>query len=236
MGIYLGALGFGYNTELLKQKNLPEPKCWADLIKPEYKGEVQVANPNSSGTAYTFLATQVQLLGEEKAFEYLKTLDGNVNQYTKSGAAPIQAAAQGETIIGIVFQHDVIATTIATGAPLEDGVPMRGHRLRDRLDEHHQGRAKSRKCQEMVRLGADAGRTRNRRCRQLLPGAVEHELKSPSAAPKISEIKLIDYDFAKYGSSAERKRLLARWDAEVGARSSTVQPITLGRRSQSPPT
>ena len=30
-------------------------------------------------------------------------------------------------------------------------------------------------------------------------------------------MKLINYDFAKYGYSAERKRLIARWDAEVGA-------------------
>ena len=67
VGIYMGALGFGYNTELLAQKGLPEPKCWNDLIKPEYKGEVQIANPNSSGTAYTTLATIVQLLGEEAA-------------------------------------------------------------------------------------------------------------------------------------------------------------------------
>jgi iron(III) transport system substrate-binding protein len=28
-------------------------------------------------------------------------------------------------------------------------------------------------------------------------------------------MKLIDYDFAKYGSSAERKRLLTRWSTEV---------------------
>ena len=63
VGIYLGALGFGYNTELLEQKKLTAPACWADLIKPEYKGEVQVANPNSSGTAYTFVATLVQLVG-----------------------------------------------------------------------------------------------------------------------------------------------------------------------------
>jgi iron(III) transport system substrate-binding protein len=34
-------------------------------------------------------------------------------------------------------------------------------------------------------------------------------------APKFSDIKLIDYDFAKYGSSAERTRLLTRWDKEV---------------------
>ena len=36
-------------------------------------------------------------------------------------------------------------------------------------------------------------------------------------SPKVSEIKLIDYDFAKYGTTAERKRLLERWDREVGS-------------------
>jgi len=33
----------------------------------------------------------------------------------------------------------------------------------------------------------------------------------------LSTIKLIDYDFAEYGSSETRARLLARWDAEIGA-------------------
>ena len=28
-------------------------------------------------------------------------------------------------------------------------------------------------------------------------------------------VKLIDYDFAKYGSAEERKRLLSRWTTEV---------------------
>ena len=37
----------------------------------------------------------------------------------------------------------------------------------------------------------------------------------PPEAPKLADIKLINYDFAKYGSSAERKRLLAKWDKEV---------------------
>jgi iron(III) transport system substrate-binding protein len=37
----------------------------------------------------------------------------------------------------------------------------------------------------------------------------------PPGAPKLSEIKLINYDFAKYGSTAERTRLLAKWDKEV---------------------
>ncbi|MGL4439483.1 MAG: extracellular solute-binding protein, partial [Bosea sp. (in: a-proteobacteria)] len=53
VGIYAGALGYSFNTQQLARRNLPEPKCWADLAKAEYKDEVQVADPNSSGTAYT---------------------------------------------------------------------------------------------------------------------------------------------------------------------------------------
>ena len=36
-------------------------------------------------------------------------------------------------------------------------------------------------------------------------------------APDLSTIKLIDYDFAKYGSSEERRRLLKKWDDEVAS-------------------
>src|SRR6185436_10468589 len=35
-GIYLGALGMGYNTEVLKKKNIPAPKCWADLLDAKF--------------------------------------------------------------------------------------------------------------------------------------------------------------------------------------------------------
>ncbi len=39
----------------------------------------------------------------------------------------------------------------------------------------------------------------------------------PAGPLKMSEIKLINYDFAKYGGAAERKRLLDKWDKEVYA-------------------
>ena len=51
---------------------------------------------NSSGTAYTTLATIVQIFGEDESFEFMKGLHRNINQYTKSGSAPIKAAARGE--------------------------------------------------------------------------------------------------------------------------------------------
>ena len=125
VGVYSGALGFGYNKDLLAKNNLPEPKCWADLIKPEFKGHIQIANPNSSGTAYTMLATIVQLMGEEKGFEYMKALHKNVNQYTKSGSAPIKAAGLGETTVGIVFLHDAVAQ-VAAGFPIVPVAPCEG--------------------------------------------------------------------------------------------------------------
>ena len=39
--------------------------------------------------------------------------------------------------------------------------------------------------------------------------------ESSPLAPDPATIKLIDYDFSLYGSSAERKRLLKKWDDEV---------------------
>jgi len=125
ISVYAGALGYGYNTDLLKKAGGAEPKCWADLTDPRFHDEVQVADPNSSGTAYTLLATVVQLMGEDKGFDYLKQLHRNVNQYTKSGAAPAKATSLGETLIGITFQHDMV-TFIVDGAPIKVVAPCEG--------------------------------------------------------------------------------------------------------------
>ena len=43
------------------------------------------------------------------------------------------------------------------------------------------------------------------------------------AAPDMSTVKLIDYDFATYGSSATRERLLARWEAEVKSKGGSFE-------------
>ena len=39
----------------------------------------------------------------------------------------------------------------------------------------------------------------------------------PPEAPRFSNIKLIQYDFKKYGSSTERKRLLEKWEKDVNS-------------------
>ena len=214
VGIYMGALGFGYNTELLAKKGLPEPKCWKDLLKPAYKGEVQIANPNSSGTAYTTLATMVQLFGEEGGFDFMKQLHKNINQYTKSGSAPIKAAARGETTIGIVFLHDAVTQRV-NGFPIQPVAPCEGTGYEIGSMSIIKGSRNSESAQKFYdwALSPDA--------QKLMPQAKAYQVPSnasvdpPPEAPKVEQIKLIDYDFAKYGSSAERKRLLAKWDKDV---------------------
>jgi len=110
-GIYVGALGLAVNTKVLKDKNLPEPVSWAGLTKPIYKGQISMAHPASSGTAYTMVATQAFLNNKdiEKTFAYLRLFHANVLQYQKTGAAPARIAGQGEVAIGIVFSHDIVA-------------------------------------------------------------------------------------------------------------------------------
>ena len=57
---------------------------------PRFRGEIQVANPNSSGTAYVIIATLVQLMGEDQAFDYMRRLHPNVNSYARSGTGADQ--------------------------------------------------------------------------------------------------------------------------------------------------
>jgi len=213
-GIYAGALGFGYHTELLAKKKLPEPKCWRDLVRPEYKGEVQVADPNSSGTSYTMLATLVQLFGEPEAFEYLKKLHRNVNQYTKSGSAPIKAAAQGETTIGIVFLHDAV-TMAVRGAPIKVVAPCEGTGYEIGSMSIIKGARNLESAKKFYdwALSAPAQALGAKADAFQVPS--NKSAVTPPQAPKLAEIKLIDYDFAKYGSSDERKRLLEKWGKEV---------------------
>lgn len=216
VGIYSGPLGFGYNTELLAKKKIPVPRTWADLVKPEYKGEIQVANPASSGTSYTMIATLVQLMGEDKAFDYLKGLHRNVGAYPRSGTAPIKAVARGETAVSVSFVHDgpgekmqgypieTITPSDGTGAEIGSMSLVKGARNMEAAKRFYEW-ALTPAAQEMA------------------AAAKSYQLPSNKAAkvdprvPDFQKIRMINYDYARYGASAERRRLIARWEKEVNA-------------------
>ena len=213
--IYLGILGFGVNTERLQKLNLPVPKCWKDLTDPKYKNEIQAADPQSSGTAYTQIATFVQLWGEEEAFKFLKELNKNVSQYTKSGNTATRNTARGEAAIGIGFLHEH-SIEKEKGAPVELIVPCEG----TGYEIGGVSIIKGARNPENAKLFVDWALSKEAQELSWKKGE-SHQILTNSEAEMspysldFKSINLINYDFDKYGASDLRKRLIKRWVDEV---------------------
>ncbi len=125
-GIYLGSLGFATNKDFLEaHPGLEAPTSWDDLLKPEFKGQVLVAHPSTSGTSYTAMSTILQLMGEDDGWVYLDKYADQMLQFTKSGSAPAKFVGAGEGAVGVVFSHDIVKQ-IEAGLPLVLSFPEDG--------------------------------------------------------------------------------------------------------------
>ena len=116
------------NMDLLKEKKLPEPSCYEDLLNEEYKGLISMPNPKSSGTGYMFLKALVNSMGEEEAFIYFDKLSENILQFTSSGSGPVNSLVAGESVIGLGITSQAV-TQINEGVNLkilffEEGAPQ----------------------------------------------------------------------------------------------------------------
>ena len=213
-GIYAGALGFAYNSDLMRQLKLPAPTCWRDLTDPVYRGHVRSGNPNSSGTAFTMLATMVQLFGEDEAFRFMAKLNHNIDQYTSAGSAPVKAAARGETLIGISFMHDAVTLKLA-GAPLVIVAPCEGTGYEIGAVSIIKGSRNPDNAKLFVdfALSPEGQGTGAASGQNQVPSNALTAL--PLSAPDISLIKMVDYDFATFGSPGERSRLLEKFDTSI---------------------
>ena len=147
---------------------------------------------------------------------YLKSLNANVSQYTKSGSAPVKAAARGETGLGIVFMHDAVSM-VSEGFPVKVVAPCEG----TGYEIGSMSIVKGARNMENAKIWYDWAlkpevQSRMKEAKSFqLPSNKNAEV--PEEAPRFEQIKLIDYDFTTFGSSETRKALLERWDREVGA-------------------
>jgi iron(III) transport system substrate-binding protein len=215
VAIYRIVLGIGANPSVLAKKGLPMPRCWSDLVKAEYKGEIELSNPVTSGTGYTILQTLIARQGEDAAFAYLKRLDANVFRYTQSGTAQGPSVARGEVAIGVTFVHEFVTQQLA-GFAVDVAIPCEG--TGDALggmaiiaDAPHPDEARAFYDWALTKSAQElANRTRN----LLLPANGAAEIR-PEAA-RYANAPMIDIDPAKFGAPAEKRRILARWQKEIG--------------------
>ena len=198
---YMLVLGFGVNTQKLAQLGLPTPKTWEDLLKPEYKGEIQLPDPRASGTTYTIMATLIQLLGEEKAFDYLKKLNENVSQYVKSNLVTANLS-RGESAVSVGFVH-AYATEKEKGAPVETVIPQGKTGYLDNA-KLFMDFVLSKEVQEIP--WREFGLYQ-------IPSNANAQASPKSVDPKT--LQLLDFNFVKFGSKDEGKRLINKWLAEI---------------------
>ena len=115
------------NTEVLAEKNLPEPQSYEDLLDPKYKNLISMPSPRASGTGYMFYLALVNAWGEEEALDYFESLSENVLSFTSSGSGPVNALVGKEVAVGFGMTSQAVQK-IAAGEPLkilffEEGSP-----------------------------------------------------------------------------------------------------------------
>ncbi len=218
-GVYMGALGFCSNTNELKRLGLRAPTSWNDLTSAKLKGNIMMAHPGTSGTAYTTLYSQVLRLGsEDAAIDYMKELNKNVLSYTRSGAGPTGPLGRGEVAVGLVFSHDCTAA-ILRGNPLVVSFPKEG----TGFEIGAVGLVKGGKNSDAGKAYIDFALSAE--AQNLGPASAEsfQVLTNPNAKydrrmVQLKKITLLDYDAEKAGLAAVRMK--ARFDKEVALASS----------------
>ncbi|QCP53404.1 2-aminoethylphosphonate ABC transporter substrate-binding protein [Trinickia violacea] len=70
---------FAINPDVVKN----QPKTFADLLHPDYSGKVAYSNPATAGDGMAVIILTTSLMGEDKAFDYLKKLEQSAKFHTK---------------------------------------------------------------------------------------------------------------------------------------------------------
>lgn len=219
-GTWFAATGyvtaFCVNTELLKAKNLPMPTSWQDLANPVYKGEVVLPNPVSSGTGYMQLAGILQSQGEEKGWQFLKALDGNVAQYIKSGSKPCKAARSGEYAIGGSLAFAAIKS-VEEGFPVKMVIPSdgAGYELEaTALMKTAKNKDDAKRFLDWTLSAKAAGLYTKYKEMVTIAGTPPSKAAEAAGFPADVQTAVFPIDFAK--SAADRDAILKTWQSTIG--------------------
>lgn len=213
--VSLMVLGIGVNTEKMKALGIKDyPQCWKDLLDPRLKGQVQIPNPQSSGSSYSFMANLIQLWGEDKAFDYLKKLHQQIPNYVSSTMVT-NNLARGDVAVSMGFIHSY-AKLKEQGVPLDIILPCEGNSYS--LDavsimKNARNLSNSKLFMDFV-LGKEGQEIPWKEAKVYqVPVNVNAEVSPLSVDPQ--KLNLLEFDFKRFGSKAEGKRIVDKWVKEV---------------------
>ena len=173
VGMDVWASAFCFNTVEAGNKSLPAPTSWADLTKPEYKGQVVMPNPASSGHR---LPDGLGLAADDGRGEGLGVHGRPAPEHRRLHPFGLQALPAGgcrrvrdRPLVRVSRQQDQERRRADRDRPAEGG-PGLGHGG----DRHHEDHQAARGGEEAGRLGGDAGSQRALRPELRHRGAARH--------------------------------------------------------------
>lgn len=121
-GFSMPLQAFIVNTDLLDEADYP--RTWRDLVDPRYRGELVLANPALSGSAYA----QIYMMNGLYGFDFLEQIAQQATFVSSSTVVP-ESVARGEYAVGVTGEGN-IARYMEEGAPVtyvypEDGTGRR---------------------------------------------------------------------------------------------------------------
>jgi iron(III) transport system substrate-binding protein len=209
---YMNPMAFAVNKEVLARIGASKPMSWADLLNPVFKGQIQMPSPQSSGTAYNIIASLVVLMGEEKAYEYMKKLAPNIQTYTSSGTAPSKAVQVGQCAVALQFTP-AFFEAIEKGFPVEVIFPQEGVWFEAPAVSILKGARNLAAAQELVDWLSSVKGQNVMTEKKTFFYPVVAQAQLGAGMPAFESLKTIDVD--PIWAGGQKKRLVERWVQDV---------------------
>jgi len=211
VGIDMYIAAFCVNTKVMKEKGLPMPKGWNDLLDPKFKGLIAMPNPAASGTGFLQISSILQMYGakegREDGWEFLKKLDKNMGQYIKSGSRPAKMTASGEFAVGASFDF-VVAEQKKQGFPVEFVFPIEGAGYEVEANALLKGAKNVAAAKKFLDWAISEGAMKE--YSKFKYGVTLPGIPTRPDLPKLSEIKLYPMDFS--WQAKNRDDILKKWE------------------------
>lgn len=100
IGTSLVPWAVSYNPKLLKKLGVPPIQTWDDLLNPKLKDQIVSCTPDRSSSSHAAVEAQLQRLGWEKGWIFLKNMAANVHVFVARSNDVASSTARGEAAVG----------------------------------------------------------------------------------------------------------------------------------------
>lgn len=103
LGTALSGFGIVFNRQLLADRNMPDPRSFADLGDPRYVGLLAMADARQSGSVATLYDSILNKHGWAKGWRTLRDMCANARYFSSSSTMPPIDVGQGEALAGVAI-------------------------------------------------------------------------------------------------------------------------------------